>query len=206
VDDHVPTRAGIRAALDGRGFRVCGESGTCAGAVELARRERPDLCLLDIDIPGGGIAAAASIASQLPETAIVMLTVSASDSDLFDALRAGARGYLLKDTPAAQLPGILHAVLAGESVLSPRLVALVLDEFRDRGRRRPLHVRGEAPIELTSREWEVLDLLRQGATTSELAQRLFVSPVTVRRHVSSILHKLRVPDRQAAVALLARSG
>src|SRR5919199_495728 len=96
ADDHVPTRVGVRLALDGQGFVVCAEAADAEEAIAAASRERPDLCLLDIGMPGNGIAAAAEIKLRLPETAIVMLTISRDDNDLFDSLQAGASGYLLK--------------------------------------------------------------------------------------------------------------
>ena len=202
ADDHAPTRAGVRSSLEADGFVVCAEASDARGAVEASVRERPDVCLLDIRMPGSGIAAAASISAKVPETAIVMLTVSHDESDFFDALRAGVAGYLLKDTDPRLLPQLLRAVVAGEGVLSPGLIAKLIEEFRERGRRRRLPLPGSRGVELTSREWEVLDLLRQGLTTAEIARRLFIAEVTVRTHVAAILRKLRVPDRRAALRLL----
>jgi DNA-binding NarL/FixJ family response regulator len=202
ADDHPALRRSVRSALEDDGFEVCGETDTAAATVEAAFRERPDVCLLDIHMPGSGIAAAAEISAGLPETAVVMLTVSRNDADLFDALRAGAAGYLLKDIDPARLSHALRGVLSGEAALPRALVARVIDEFRERGRRRRLHLLGERGVQLTSREWEILDLLQQGLTTMEIAERLFVSRVTVRRHVSAIVKKLRVPDRKAALRLL----
>ena len=202
ADDHAPTRAGVRSSLEADGFVVCAKASDARGAVEASLRERPDVCLLDIRMPGSGIASAASISAKVPETAIVMLTVSHDESDFFDALRAGAAGYLLKDTDPRLLPQLLRAVVAGEGVLSPGLIAKLIEEFRERGRRRRLPLSGSRGVELTSREWEVLDLLRQGLTTAEIARRLFIAEVTVRTHVAAILRKLRVPDRRAALRLL----
>jgi DNA-binding NarL/FixJ family response regulator len=207
ADDHPALRQSVRTALEQGGFVICGEADTAAAALELALRDRPEVCLLDIHMHGNGIAAAAEITARLPGTAIVMLTVSRNDADLFDSLRAGAAGYLLKDMDPSRLAPALRGVLSGEAALPRALVARVIDEFRERGRRRRLHLLGDRGVELTSREWEILDLLRQGLTTAEIAERLFVSKVTVRRHVSAILRKLRVTDRKAALRLVGeRSG
>lgn len=192
----------MRLALERGGFEVCAEVDDGPSAVEAAVREQPDVCLLDIQMPGSGIRAAEEISLNVPDTAVVMLTVSRRDSDLFDALRVGASGYLLKDTDPERLPLALRGVLAGEAALPRHLVSLVIDEFRERGRRRPLLKR--RGVVLTDREWEVLELMSQGLTTFEIADRLFVEPVTVRTHVSSILKKLRVTSRKAALQLIER--
>ena len=168
-----------------------------------AERHRPDICLLDIGMPGNGIEAAARIASRVPETAVVMLTVSRADDDLFDALRVGAAGYLLKDTAPGRLASALRGVLAGEAVLSPALVGRVIDELRSQGgRSRRTLLKSRRGLELTDREWEVLELLRAGLSTPQIAARLSISPVTVRRHVGRTLKALRVADREAALRLL----
>jgi DNA-binding NarL/FixJ family response regulator len=202
ADDHPPTRAGVQAALERGGFVVCAQAADARAAIEGARRERPDVALLDIHMPGNGIQAAEVIAQELPETAIVMLTVSRSDVDLFDALRAGASGYLLKDIDPARLPLALKGVLEGEAALPRRLVALLIEEFRERKRKRRIPLVGRRSVELTDREWEVLGLMRDGLSTEGIADRLFISPVTVRTHVSAILRKLQVPSREEALALL----
>ena len=202
ADDHPPVRAGVRVALERDGFVVCAEAADGPGAVEAALRERPDIVLMDINMPGNGIEATKEIARQLPETAIVMVTVSRADADLFDALCAGASGYLLKDMDPARLPLALRGVLEGEAALPRHLVALVIDEFRERRRHRRVPLMKGRGIDLTEREWEVLELLREGLSTAEIGERLFIAPVTVRTHVSAILKKLHVPDREAAVKLL----
>jgi DNA-binding NarL/FixJ family response regulator len=202
ADDHPPTRAGVRAALERAAFSVCAEAADAPAAVEAARRERPDVCLLDIHMPGDGIRAAETIARELPETAVVMLTVSRADEDLFAALRVGASGYLLKDIDPGRLPLALLGVLEGEAALPRRLVALLMEEFRERRRRHRIPLLGRRSVELTDREWEVLDLMRKGLSTQEIADKLFISPVTVRTHVSAILRKLHVSSREAALELL----
>jgi DNA-binding NarL/FixJ family response regulator len=192
----------VKGALERAGFKVVAEESDAAGAVAAAERESPDVVLLDIHMPGNGISAAADITHSNPDVAVVMLTVSRDDSDLFDALRAGALGYLLKDTNPDHLPYALRGVLAGEAALPRALVARVVDEFRERGRRRRLPLAKQKGVELTSREWEVLELMREDLTTGEIAERLFISQVTVRSHIAAVLRKLRVPDRKAALKLL----
>lgn len=202
ADDHPPTRALAKEALEGHGFLVVAQAGDATEAVTAARREQPDICLIDIRMPGGGIRATAEIVSALPDTTVVMYTVSQSDADLFDALRAGASGYLLIDTDPARLPLALLGVLRGEAALPRTLVARLIEEFRQRERRKRLPLIGRRGVDLTSREWDVLEFMREGLTTSQMAERLYVSPVTVRTHISSILKKLRVSDRAAAIRLL----
>ena len=199
ADNHAPTRAGVRKALEGSGFAVCAEAADAAGAVAAAERERPDLCVLEIAIPGGGIAAADEIAVSAPEVAVVMLTASTSDEDVFAALRAGARGYLLKDTDPERLPLALQGVLSGEAAVPRRLMARFIDDFARRERPTWLRRLERDGIRLSDREWTVLALLEQGLSTGEIGERLSISPVTVRRHVQSIVTKLGVPDREAAV-------
>jgi DNA-binding NarL/FixJ family response regulator len=207
ADDHAPTRTGVRLALEGRGFVIVAEAATADAAVEAAVWHRPALSLLDLYMPGGGTSAARRIHAELPETKIVILTVSPNAHDLFDALLAGASGYLLKDTSAARLPAVLHGVLAGEAALPRTLERILIEEFRarelrQRARRRFVRRRPGLEAELTAREWEVLELISDGLPTTVVARRLGISEVTVRRHISSIMHKLDVPDRASAVKLL----
>ena len=202
ADDHVPIRAGVRIALEEAGLEVCGEAANANAAIEQALRERPDVCVLDIHMPGDGIRAAAAIKDALPETAVVMLTVSRNDPDLFEAIKAGASGYLLKDADPEGLPHALERAAAGEAVFPGTLVARLVDEFREVERRHRPSLRRRSSSDLTSREWEVLECLREGLTTAEIATRLFLSQTTVRRHVGSILKKLDVPDRSSAIRAL----
>jgi DNA-binding NarL/FixJ family response regulator len=202
ADDHARTRASVRGALEASGgFAVCAEAADAPSAVTAATTERPDVCLVDINMPGNGIAATKQITTSLPDTAVVILTVSRRDTDLFDALRAGASGYLLKDTAYDRLGTALRQVLAGEAVLPGSLVARLVEEFRDREHRRVALGTNET-TRLTGREWDVLELMRSGLTTAAIAERLFISATTVRSHISSVLRKLKVADREAAVRLL----
>ena len=199
ADDHAPTRAGVRIALERDGIEICAETASAPEAVEAALRERPDACLLDVNMPGGGISAASMITYRLPETVVLMLTVSRADEDLFESIRRGAVGYLLKDMDPSKLPVVVRAALDGEAILPRSLAARVLEEFRGRPRHRRFARQPAGQAELSRREWEVLELLCEGAGTTEMAERLFLSPVTVRRHVGAILGKLHVSSREEAV-------
>jgi DNA-binding NarL/FixJ family response regulator len=201
ADDHAPIRAAIRGALEAEGFEVVGEAASADTAVELATTHEPNVCLLDIHMPGSGIAAAARITTALPQTTVVMLTYSRADEDLFDSLRAGARGYLLKDMNPDRVGAALRGVLDGEAALPRALVARVLDEFRSTSKRK-LVFRQRRSAALTDREWETMALLRDGLTTEEVAERLFISPATVRVHVSSVVKKLQATDRAQALRML----
>jgi DNA-binding NarL/FixJ family response regulator len=202
ADDHAPTREDVRAAVEADPrFTVVAVAGDAADAIAAAVRERPDLALLDMRMPGSGAAAAWEITARLPATRAVMLTVSRSDEDLFAALRAGASGYLLKDMPFDSIGDELAGVLQGRVAMPPALVARLVEEFRDSAPRRRALLGQGTGAQLTSREWQVLDFLRQGLPTNEIARRLFVSPATVRSHVAAVLRKLRVPDRESAIAL-----
>ena len=197
ADDHPPTREDVRFALEqDPEFLVCAEATDAPGAIEIAVRVRPDVALLDIKMPGSGVAAAWEIHARLPQTKIVMLTASRDDRDLLASLRAGAAGYLLKEMDPRSLPRALRSVLAGEVALPRELVGLVVDEFRDRAARRRATVAEGPERQLTSREWQVLDLLRKELSTAQIARRLVLSPVTVRTHVNSILKKLDARDRE----------
>jgi two-component system, NarL family, nitrate/nitrite response regulator NarL len=199
ADDHVPTRTGVRMALEEEGFIVCAEEATAAGAVAAALRDPPDLCLLDVDMPGGGIEAAETIRAALPQTQIVMLSESAADDALFAALRAGASGYLLTGVNPSRLGAALRDVLNGGAALSREFTARLIAEFRAQARRGPTSLTRPTEHDLTRREWEVLDCLRDGLSTHRIAKHLFISETTVRRHIGSILKKLDVPTREAAV-------
>lgn len=203
ADDHAPTRAGVRHALETDGLEVVAEASDGPKAVAAALEGKPDVCLLDIHMPGGGIAAAAEITLALPQTAVVMLTASRDDDDLFAALRAGASGYLLKDMDPDRLAAALRGVLEGEAALPRSLALKVIRQLQTPARRRKLLPSKASPVaKLTSRESEVLELMAEGMSTEEIAGRLFISKVTVRTHVSNVLKKLRVADREAAVKLL----
>jgi DNA-binding NarL/FixJ family response regulator len=201
ADDHARMRGKVREALESGGCVVCGEGASAAEAVTLSLQHTPDVALLDVHMPGSGIQAAREISQALPDTAVVMLTQSAEDDDLFDSMRAGASGYLLKDTDPARLAAALRGVLSGEAAMPRRLVARILGEFQAPNGRRFLR-KPSAAGKLSEREWEVMNLLSEGLSTQAVAEKLFLSPTTVRVHVSSVLRKLRVKDRDSAFKLL----
>jgi DNA-binding NarL/FixJ family response regulator len=198
ADDHPAIRLGVRMALMRGGFKVVAEAADCEGAVSAVLRECPDVCLLDVRMPGGGIQAAERISQASSSTSVVMLTVSSRTDDVLASLRAGAVGYLPKDTHPDRLPAALCGVLKGEAALPRVLVGLVLNEFRDytAAAADPVRV-GE--VELTARESEILRMLRSGLTTAEIGDILSLSPITVRRHISAGVAKLGVADRNAAI-------
>ena len=202
ADDHAPTRADVRRALnDDERFEICAEAADAPAAVQAALDERPDICLLDLRMPGGGMATVWEIAARLPEAKIVVLTVSEDDDDLFTALQAGADGYLLKTMDLDRLPAVLTGVHRGEAAMPRTLVAKVLESVR-RLEPRWRHPVGTGRAQrLTTREWEVLELLAAGRSTAEIAERLVLSTSAVRVHIASIVRKLGVPGRAAAVEL-----
>jgi DNA-binding NarL/FixJ family response regulator len=199
ADDHQVIRLGVRMALMRGGFHVVAEAADREGAVSAVLRERPDVCLLDIRMPGGGIETARRLAEAAPSTSVVMLTVSNDTEDVLASLRAGAVGYLPKDTSPDRLPAALCGVLKGEAALPRALVGRVLQEFRAftaGAVANPVRV-GE--VQLTPRESEILRMLGSGLTTVEVADMLSLSPITVRRHISAGVAKLGVADRDAAI-------
>jgi DNA-binding NarL/FixJ family response regulator len=201
VDDHPPTRAGIGMSLEADGFAVVGEASSAAEAIALAGELLPDVCVVDVNMPGGkGAEAVRGIRTKAPAAVCVMLTASRDDDDLFASLRAGAVGYLLKDIDPDRLADALRAALRGEAALPRVLVTRLVEELRGKPQRR-ISLPGRKSVELTEREVAVLQGLRDGKTTKALAEELGVAPVTVRSYVHSLLRKLRVPDRAAAVAL-----
>jgi DNA-binding NarL/FixJ family response regulator len=201
ADDHPGLRGRIRETLTAADFEVVGEAATAEDAVATALRLMPEIVLLDIHMPGNGIQAARRITDGAAEITVVMLTQSEEDEDIFDSLRAGAAGYVLKAADLTALPGALRRALDGEAAITPSLVSRVLDEFRN-PRQRLFARRSPAAAKLSSREWEIMSMLADGRSTEEVAKSLFLSPTTVRVHVSTVLRKLAVKDRASAIRLL----
>lgn len=191
ADDHPLVREGLRRilSLDPSVYLV-GEAADGKEAVELARRTRPDVVLMDVNMPGmNGIEACRVIKEEVPEARVVALTIHDQEEYVLEFIRAGASAYLLKDVSPDGLLEAIHGVMRGESYLSPRLTARVLDEVR-----RPAGPR----VPLTRRELEVLRLLVQGESNKGIAQKLFISEKTVKNHLTSIFQKLGVEDRTQA--------
>ena len=206
ADDHAPTRDDVRRALTEAGLTVCAEAADAARAVQQALETSPDICLLDVRMPGGGVAAAWEIAARLPTTKVVMLTVSDDDADLFRALRAGAVSYLVKDIDFATLPFALRDVAEGRAALPPELVARMVAQFHSNDPRfRTTEVATELGPRLTSREWDVLAALAEGLSTRDIGRRLQLKPSGVRAHISAVVHKLGVANRREAIEMFRRT-
>jgi DNA-binding NarL/FixJ family response regulator len=196
-------RAGVRRALESGGLRVVAEATSAGDAVAAALRHRPTVCLLAVQMPGSGIVASRQIKTALPATKLVMLSASERDEDLFAAVLAGADGYLLGTTCAARLPNAVLGVVSGEAAIPRRLMARLVQDYRSRGRGRLLRLSGSSRrVKVTARESEVIARLREGESTAEIARALGISQVTVRRHISSLEHKLQARNRRAVLTLL----
>jgi DNA-binding NarL/FixJ family response regulator len=201
ADAHAATLAGLRMALSGDPFTVVAEAGDAESAVAAALREHPDVCVLDADMPGGAATATADITRELRDKEVVVLASERDDATMLDVVRAGAMGYLLKGMDPDRLRYAIIGVTNGEAAVPRTLMARLMLEFRLREHRRSL----VGSAQLTPREFAVLELLAEGASTRTMAQNLGISEVTVRRHVSSVLAKLGVSDRAAAVEALRAS-
>lgn len=198
ADDHALFRDGIRSLLEARGVEIVGEAENGRSAVELALQLKPDLVLMDLSMPElGGLAATRLISAEAPDVKVIVLTASEDDADLFEAIKSGAQGYLLKNLKADELMAMLENVERDEPALTPSLARKLLGEFA-----KPAPTRHErASDELTEREREVLELLVHGVTSNrELAERLIVTENTVKYHLRNILSKLHLQNRAQVVA------
>ena len=205
ADDHTLFRDGLRSLLTSHGFEIVGEAREGAEAVELTRRLQPDIVLMDLSMPGlDGLAATRLISAEMPQVKVVVLTASDDDAKLFEAIKSGAQGYLLKNLESRELFALLEGVGRGEPALTPLLASKLLQEFA-----RPLRPAAEShdPDALTDREREVLELLVHGVTSNrKLATNLGVSENTVKFHVRNILDKLHLHNRAQVVGFALRHG
>lgn len=205
VDDHALFRDGIASLLRTSGMQVVGQASDGFEALEQARKLRPDIVLMDIKMPRcNGLEATRLIKAEMPETKIVMVTVSDEEEDLFEAIKSGAEGYVLKNMPGEEFGRVLSQVAHGEAPLSPGLAAKILGEFA-RLSREPMPKASEKD-ELSDRECGILQLVADGATNKEVGARLFISENTVSYHMKNILAKLHLRNRAQAVAYAMQSG
>jgi DNA-binding NarL/FixJ family response regulator len=203
ADDHPLFRDGVASLLRAWGHDVVGQAGTGDEAIRLADDLGPDLVLMDVQMPGSGLAATATIKARSPSIAIVMLTVSEDEDDLFTAIRAGAQGYLLKNLESAQLRSMLGAVERGEAAITPATAARIIDLYR---RAEAAEASGAVQDRLTERELEVLGLVTAGLRNKEIAARLGVTENTAKFHLRNILEKLHASSRTELAARAVREG
>ncbi len=207
VDDHELFRRGLFVVLGGdERLEVVGEAGDGEEAVALAAVLRPDAVIMDVRMPRlNGIEATRRIRELLPETKILMLTVSDDEEDLYESIKAGANGYLLKEISVQEVAEAIRAVVQGQSLISPSMASKLLDEFNSLARQAAERDRLQTPM-LTSRELEVLRQVARGITNKEVAEQLYISENTVKNHVRNILEKLHLHSRMEAVMYAVRMG
>jgi two-component system nitrate/nitrite response regulator NarL len=203
VDDHTFFRAGLRNMLGEEGFEVA-EAMSGAQALDVVAARAPDVVLMDLHMPGmSGIEATRRLLELTPNARVVMLTVSADQGEIVDAVLAGACGYLLKDASIEEIVGSLRAAAAGASWASPNVAAVLFERVRARGEREP---DDDALATLTVREREILRLLADGKDNAEIGREMYISPSTVKNHMSAILAKLGVHNRIQAAVYAVRRG
>ncbi len=200
ADDHPTFRNGLRLMLENRGdIAVVGEAANGVEALELAAEHRPDVVLMDLRMPElNGIEATRQLLAQQPDARVIVLTMFEDDDSVFAAMRAGARGYLLKGAEGEDILRAVHSVGNGDAIFGPGIATRMIEFFATAPR--------SAFPELTDREREILELIAEGKTNMQIAERLVLSLKTVRNHVSNIFNKLQVPDRAAAIAKAREAG
>jgi DNA-binding NarL/FixJ family response regulator len=205
VDDHDLFRTGLKNLLEEQGVNVVGEAPNGQTAIRLASDLAPDVIVMDLNMPGlTGVETTRQLAGIAPLTRVVVLTISADDHDVMDAVMAGACGYLLKDSSIQDLIAGIQAAAAGESLISPQIASKVLQRLRAQSSSEDAAATIRA--ELSDREIEVLKLIANGKDNAEIARELFISPKTVKNHISNILMKLQIDNRIQAAVYAVRSG
>jgi DNA-binding NarL/FixJ family response regulator len=201
VDDHDLFRRGLRELLEEQGIRVVGEAADGVEGMQLATHALPDVVVMDLNMPRlSGVEATRRLAAAAPTVRVLVLTISADDDDVLDAIEAGASGYLLKDASMSEIAAGVRAAAAGEALLSPRIATHILRRIRSGGE-------GEIQrADLSERELQVLRLMAQGRENAEIAEALVISPRTVKNHISSILSKLHIENRIQAAVYAVRRG
>jgi DNA-binding NarL/FixJ family response regulator len=202
-----PMRAGVRKALEADGLSIAVEAANAEEAVAAAFAQKPDVCVIATALSGGGIAAATLIRQEMPGIYILAMTEQETEEELVDVVLAGVGGYLPNSTSAYRLPYAVRSVASGEAAISRRLTAGLMRELRERAIKHRLRIPSTGrEVELTPREFDVLQRLRRGLGTAGIASQLRISEITVRRHIAAIEHKLEVRDRQQVIALLGQIG
>jgi DNA-binding NarL/FixJ family response regulator len=204
VDDHVLVRNGIASLLTANNIEVAGEASDGLEALEKTRQLKPDIVLMDIKMPRyNGLEATRLIKAEMPQTKIVILTVSDDDEDLFEAIKSGAEGYLLKNIKAKEFLALLAGVAKGEAAISPLLATKIIEEFSRQMKEAVAH---PSVSELTEREIDVLKLVTDGAINKEIATTLYITENTVKYHLRNIMEKLHLRNRAQVAAYAVSKG
>ncbi len=208
VDDHTLFRRGIAAVLANQeGLEVVGEAADGLEAIEKAKKIAPDVILMDLNMPRcSGLEATQALQAEMPQINILVLTVSDSESDLFAAVKFGARGYILKNAEPEELTNAIFHIAQGGVIISPLMAAKLLNEFKDLTAGTERESAEQADANLSPREGEVLQLVAQGATNKEIADSLFISENTVKTHLRNIMEKLHLANRSQAAVYAVRKG
>ena len=205
VDDHDLFRTGLRNLLEEQGVNVVGEAENGESAIRLTSDLAPDVVIMDLNMPGvGGVETTRRLSSLAPLSRVVVLTISADDDDVMNAVMAGACGYLLKDSSIQELIAGIRAASEGESLISPQIAAKVLQRLRAQSK--DVDAAETIRAELSDRELQVLKLVANGKDNAQIARELFISPKTVKNHISNILMKLQIENRIQAAVYAVRSG
>jgi DNA-binding NarL/FixJ family response regulator len=205
VDDHDLFRTGLKNLLEEEGVNIVGEAANGENAIRLAADLAPDVIIMDLNMPGlGGVETTRRLSGLAPLSRVVVLTISADDDDVMSAVMAGACGYLLKDSSIQDLIAGIRAAAQGESLISPQIAAKVLQRLRSHSTNEDAAETIRA--ELSDRELQVLKLIANGKDNAQIARDLFISPKTVKNHISNILMKLQIENRIQAAVYAVRSG